>query len=91
MEVLHRLDDGDAMQDALGPLVAQYREFSVAGRPAGYGGQLLHYAGILVVGNHDINPAGLVDGDGFDEIRMTLYAAGRTNPAADPHAVAQRA
>ena len=31
---------------------------------------------ILVVGNHDINPAGLVDGDGFDEIRMTLYAAG---------------
>ena len=32
MEALHRLDDGDAVQQALGPLVAQYRDGS---RPAG--------------------------------------------------------
>ena len=32
MEALHRLDDGDAMQDALVPLVAQYREWIEARR-----------------------------------------------------------
>ena len=30
---------------------------------------------ILVLGNHDINPADPVDADGFDEIRMTLSVA----------------
>ena len=31
---------------------------------------------ILVVGNHEINGAGEVDIDSFDEIHSTLYAAG---------------
>ena len=88
MEALGRLDDGTAIQQALGPLVAQYRAWIEARGPevaAGPGQgerrdtaeQLLHYAGIAA----DRMPRGVAllgeDADLLDAFRVANRAVSR--------------